>query len=66
MPSDDLSSIPDLQDKHRRLLARELKVTTFRALVQADRRDIQQAMGTCGRARPSRRSRGGKTTPGAA
>lgn len=44
MPSDDLSSIPDLQDKHRRVLARELKVTTFRALVQADRRDIQQAM----------------------
>ena len=30
MPSDDLSSIPDLQDKHRRVLARELKVTTFR------------------------------------
>jgi len=44
VPSDDLSSIPDLQDKHRRVLARELKVTTFRALVQADRRDIQQAM----------------------
>lgn len=44
MPSDDLSSIPDLQDKHRRVLARELKVTNFRALVQADRRDIQQAM----------------------
>ena len=44
MPSDDLSSIPDLQDKHRRVLARGLKVTTFRALVQADRRDIQQAM----------------------
>ena len=44
MPSDDLSSIPDLQDKRRTVLARELKVTTFRALVQADRRDIQQAM----------------------
>jgi hypothetical protein len=44
VPSDDLSSIPDLRDKHRRVLARELKVTTFRALVQADRRDIQQAM----------------------
>jgi hypothetical protein len=44
VPSDDLSSIPDLQDKHRRVLARELKVTTFRGLVQADRRDIQQAM----------------------
>jgi hypothetical protein len=44
MPSDDLSSIPDLQDKHRRVLAAELKITTFRALVHADRRDIHQAM----------------------
>jgi len=44
MPSDDLSSIPDLQDKHRRVLAEELKIRTFRALVHADRRDIQRAM----------------------
>ena len=44
MPSDDLSSIPDLQDKHRDALVRELKITTFRALAQADRRDIQRAM----------------------
>jgi hypothetical protein len=43
MPGDDLSSIPDLQDKHRRALA-ELKITTFRGLVQADRRDIQRGM----------------------
>jgi hypothetical protein len=44
VPSDDLSSIPDLQDKHRGVLARELKITTFRALAQADRRDIHQAL----------------------
>jgi hypothetical protein len=44
VPSDDLSSIPDLQDKHRGVLIRELKITTFRALAQAERRDIQRAM----------------------
>jgi hypothetical protein len=41
--ADDLSSVPDLQDKHRRVLAEELKITTLRALVQADRRDIHRA-----------------------
>ena len=44
MPSDDLSSVPDLQDKHIRVLAGKLKIMTFRALAHADRRDIQQAM----------------------
>ena len=44
MPSDDLRSIPDLHDKHRRVLAGELKITTFRGLVDADRRDIYRAM----------------------
>jgi hypothetical protein len=44
MPSDDLSSIPDLEDRHRRVLAGELKITNLRALVHADRRDIQSAM----------------------
>jgi hypothetical protein len=42
--ADDLNSIPDLQDKHRRVLAEELKITTCRALVHADRRDIHRAM----------------------
>jgi hypothetical protein len=42
--ADDLSSIPDVQDKHRRVLAGELKITTFRALARADRRDIHRAM----------------------
>jgi hypothetical protein len=42
--ANDLSSIPDLQDKHRRVLAETLKITTFRALAHADRRDIQRAM----------------------
>ena len=44
MPSDDLRSIPDLHDKHRRVLAGDLKITTFRGLVHADRRDIYRAM----------------------
>jgi len=42
--ADELISVPDIQDKHRRVLARELKITTFRALARADRRDIQRAM----------------------
>jgi hypothetical protein len=42
--ADDLSSIPDVQDKHRRVLTEELKITTLRALVHADRRDIHRAM----------------------
>jgi hypothetical protein len=44
VPSDDLSSIPELHDKHHRVLAEQLKITTFRALVHADRRDIHRAM----------------------
>ena len=44
MVADDLSSIPDVQDKHRRVLTEELKITTLRALVHADRRDIHRAM----------------------
>jgi len=42
--ADELSSIPDLQDKHRRVLAGELKITTARGLARADRRDIHRAM----------------------
>jgi len=41
--ADDLSSIPDLQDKQIRVLVEELKITSFRALVHADRRDIHRA-----------------------
>jgi hypothetical protein len=44
VPSDDLSSIPELQDKYRRVLAGKLKITTFRALAHADRHDIYRAM----------------------
>jgi hypothetical protein len=40
---DDLSSIEDLADKHRRVLARH-HVTDRRGLVQADRRVIHRAM----------------------
>lgn len=44
MVADGLNSVPDIQDKHRRVLAGELKITTFRALARADRRDIHRAM----------------------
>jgi hypothetical protein len=44
VPSDDLRSIPGLQDKYRRVLAGKLKITTFRALADADRHDIYRAM----------------------
>jgi hypothetical protein len=44
VPGDDLSSVPGLQEKHRRVLAGELGITTLRALVDADLRDIHQAM----------------------
>jgi hypothetical protein len=44
VPSDDLSSIPDLQDKHRKVLADQLKITTLRAFIDADLRDVYQAM----------------------
>ena len=44
MPSDDLRSIPDLQDKYRRVLTGKLKITTFHALAHADRQAIYRAM----------------------
>ena len=43
MPSDDLSTIPGLEDKHLRALSRQ-HVTDLRSLVQADRRVIYRAM----------------------
>jgi hypothetical protein len=43
VPSDDLSSIPGLEDKHLRALARQ-NVTDLRSLVQADQRVIYRAM----------------------
>ncbi len=52
MPGNGLSSIPDLQERQRTVLARELEITTLDALVQADRRAIQQAMRNL-RPRPS-------------
>jgi hypothetical protein len=44
VPSDDLRSIPGLQDKYRRVLTGKLKITTFRALVDADQHAIYRAM----------------------
>lgn len=44
MPTDDLSAIAGLEDKHLRVLAIRLQITTFRALVFADRRAIFRAM----------------------
>jgi hypothetical protein len=43
VPSDDLSTIPGLEDKHLRALSRQ-HVTDLRSLVQADRRVIYRAM----------------------
>jgi hypothetical protein len=42
-PSDDLSSIPGLEDKHLRALARQ-QITDVRGLADADRRAIYRAM----------------------
>ena len=53
MPIDDLSSIPDLQEKYRRVLAGKLKITSYRALAHADRQTIYQAMRDS-RLRPTR------------
>jgi hypothetical protein len=44
VPGDDLTSIPDLQDKHRRVLAEQLEITTVQALAEAEPREIHQAM----------------------
>jgi hypothetical protein len=44
VPSDDLSSIPQVQAKHHRILTEQLKITTYRTLAYADRRDIHRAM----------------------
>jgi hypothetical protein len=43
VPSDDLTSVPGLEDKHLRVLARQ-HITDLRALTHADRRAIYQAM----------------------
>jgi hypothetical protein len=51
VPSDDLSSIQGLEDKHLRALARQ-HVTDLRGLVHADRRVIYRAMGNL-RPRPT-------------
>ena len=51
MATDDLSSIPDLEDKHLRALARQ-QVTDLRSFADADQREIYQAMANL-RPRPS-------------
>ena len=51
MPADDLSSIPGLEDRHRRVLAGR-QITTFRALAHSDRRVIHKAMASI-RPRPT-------------
>ena len=43
MPTDDLSSIPGLEDKHLRALARR-RITDLRGLADADRHEIYKAM----------------------
>ena len=51
MPTDDLSSIPGLEDKHLRALARQ-QVTDLRSLACADQRVIYNAVGNI-RPRPT-------------
>lgn len=51
MPTDDLNSIPGLEDKHLRALARA-EVTDLRGLAGADQREIYRATGNI-RPRPS-------------
>ncbi len=51
MPTDDLSSIPGLEDKHLRALARQ-QITDLRSLADADQREIYKAMANI-RPRPS-------------
>ena len=43
MPTDDLSSIPGLEDKHLRALAKQ-QVTDLRSFADADQREIYKAM----------------------
>ncbi len=51
MPTDDLSSIPGLEDKHLRALDRQ-KIADLRSFADADQRDIYKAMANL-RPRPS-------------
>lgn len=51
MPTDDLSSIPGLEDKHLRVLARQ-QITDLRSLAHADQRAVYKAMANL-RPRPS-------------
>jgi hypothetical protein len=51
VPTDDLSSIPGLEDKHLRALARQ-QVADLRSFADADQRDIYRAMANV-RPRPS-------------
>ena len=52
MPSDDMDSIPGLEENHRRALAGKLEITSLRALADADQRAIYTALATM-RPRPS-------------
>lgn len=52
MPGDDLRSIADLQDNHRRALNNKLGITGFQALADADQRAIYTALQNV-RPRPS-------------
>jgi hypothetical protein len=51
VPSDDLSSIPSLEDKHLRALARQ-QITDLRTFADADQREIYKSMANI-RPRPS-------------
>jgi hypothetical protein len=52
MPSDDMDSIPGLEENHRRALAGKLGIISLQALADADQRAIYTALATL-RPRPS-------------
>jgi hypothetical protein len=51
VPTDDLSSVPGLEDKHLRALARQ-QITDLRSFADADQREIYKTMANI-RPRPS-------------
>ena len=46
MPSDDMDSIPGLEENHRRALTDKLGITSLQALANADQRAINTALAT--------------------
>ena len=58
MPSDDMDSIPGLEENHRRALAGKLGITSLRALADADQRAIYTALASYAATSVTRAHRG--------